>query len=366
MSEIATRNPQQELVAQIRSDTFKQQIEAALPQNVTVERFVRATVTALMTNGDLAGSDPTALFQAVIRCAQDGLLPDGREAALVLFGNRATYLPMVGGYRKIAAEHGWTIRSAVVYANDEFTYELGLDLRLVHRPAGLREERGEVIGAYAIGTHRDGRKEIEVMSRDEIEKVRAVSRSKDRGPWKDWFERMVEKTPVRRLFPKLPLDPADADRVARLFATDRDLTPEAAAALLYGNDHAAALPAATDSPEATAASDPADSQQAEETVTDPVPVSSAPGDDEPEPTLFQIPESAIDEAGSMVVTKGIEEVKGKSLAEIAEGGGTDWLAWAVRRAPNYWPDPFRAALELFVQHRLPVVWAAFQTERDAA
>lgn len=380
MSEIATREqrtPQQLMIAEVRGEGFQEQIKAALPANVTIAKFVRATVTALMQNADLAPANPeaqTALFQALIKCAQDGLLPDGREAALVLYGGKAQYLPMIGGLRKIAAEHGWTIRTAVIYENDEFTYELGLEPRIVHRPAGLREQRGGLIGAYAIGTHRDGRKEVEVFTAEDVERARQVSRAKDNGPWKTWTDRMWEKTVGKRLFAKLPLDKTDADRVARILsAADVELEPGAAAALLYGNDPARALPAATEVPPAGAAAGPADSQQADAAADDPPPAASVPGaDDEPEPTLpgeeptlFQIPESAIDEAASIVVTKGVDAVKGKSLAEIAAAGGDEWIAWALRRAPSYWPDPFRASLELFVEHRMPEVWATFTAERDA-
>lgn len=372
MSEIATREertPQQRVIAEIRGEGFQEQIAAALPANVTIPKFVRATITALMQNADLVPANPeaqTALFQALIKCAQDGLLPDGREAALVLYSGKAQYLPMIGGLRKIAADHGWAIRTEVVYENDFFEHELGLEPRLIHRPAGLREERGQMVGAYAIGVHRDGRKIVEVFTAEDVEKVRQVSRAKDRGPWKDWTDRMWEKTVGKRLFAKLPLDKTDADRVTRILeAIDLEFKPEAATALLYGPETTPpALPAAQDPPVAPAAADDgSEPQQAEETVTDPVPVSSAPGD-EPEPTLFQIPEAAIENAAATVIPKGIAAVKGKSLGEVAAAGGEEWLEWALRQADGYWSRSFRAALDLFVEHRLPDVWAAAQVGRQ--
>lgn len=289
-TDIVVRTPQQELVAQIRGDGFKEQIAAALPANVTPDRFVRATVTALMQNPDLATkASADSLFTSVIRCAQDGLLPDGREAALVIFVGKAAYLPMVGGFRKIAAEHGWGIRSAVVYANDEFEHEAGLEPRLLHRPVRPGAERGAKIAAYAIAVHRDGRKEIELMTAEEIGKVRAVSRASDRGPWVEWEERMWEKTPVRRLFAKLPLDPGDR-RVARMLDAS-ELGPAAAADLLYGSNGTTTTPALPPAAPATPEEAPADvapvpalavgdGQQAEGSVSTPSPAEpSAPGSD---------------------------------------------------------------------------------------
>jgi hypothetical protein len=187
--------------------------------------------------------------------------------------------------RKIAAEHGWGIRSAVVYANDEFKYEAGLEPRLLHRPVRPGAERGVKIAAYAIAVHRDGRKEIELMTAEEIGKVRAVSRASDRGPWVEWEERMWEKTPVRRLFAKLPLDPGDR-RVARVLDAS-ELGPAGAAELLYGPNGRAALPTPTpDEAPADVADVPApdggDGQQAEGPEPSPPPAEpSAPGPADP-------------------------------------------------------------------------------------
>ena len=100
--------------------------------------------------------------------------------------------------------------------------------------------------------------------------------------------------------------------------------------------------------------------------------SSAPGDDdEPavgasEQTLFEIPKAVIDEAAATVIPKG-ETVKGMTLAQVAATEqGPAWLAWAVRRQGNYWTQPFRGALELFLEHRAPEIWQAFVTERNAS
>lgn len=380
MGEVATRNPAQELVSRVRSEQFQQEVAAALPENIPAHRFVRATATALLANPEIAKLESSSVFQALLRAAQDGLLPDGREAALVAFGGRAAYIPMVAGLRKIAAEHGWSIRSAVVYENDEFEYEQGDAASLRHRPARLGTERGEAIGAYAVATHRDGRREFEVMDVPDIEKVRSVSRAKDRGPWVDWWARMAEKTPVRRLFSKLALDPADAERVARVLDAAA-FTPEQATAALYGAGPTPREIAATTSTPAPSADTPGggptdgeghaaaegDEQASGSTgpMTDAAAGSSA--DDDPEPTItgFQVPEKAIDEAGATVIPKG--DPKGKTLVEIAgtlEGQG--WLGWALRRKGTYWPEPFRVALELFVEHRLPDVWATYVAEREAA
>lgn len=216
MSEIATRSPMQDMVATVRSNEFRDQVAVALPGNVTPERFARVAVTAIQQNPEIITASKASILRSLIRCAQDGLLPDGREAALVKFGSDAVYMPMIGGFRKIAAENGWAIDTQVVYQGDTFSYELGLNPTLSHRPPPLDKERGEKIGAYAVCTHEDGRKLVEVMGRAEILKRRDVSKTKNGPLWTKWEAEAFEKTVGRRAFGKIPL--SGSERVARVIA----------------------------------------------------------------------------------------------------------------------------------------------------
>jgi len=227
-SEIVKRTPMQRVLAEVASDGFIAKLSNALPEGMPVQRFVSITVSAIKQNPELIAADHDSLYNAIIRCAQDGLMPDAREAAFVIFKGKAVYMPMIGGFRKIAAENGWSIDTQCVYENDQFAYKLGAKPALEHMPAPLGTPRGKLIGAYAVCTHKDGRKQIEVMGRDEIEKVRAVSRSKDKGPWVDWYERQAEKTVGRRAFVKLPLSGPALERAARVIdANDDDYELEA-------------------------------------------------------------------------------------------------------------------------------------------
>lgn len=211
-TEVAIRHP----LEVIASDEFKAKVANALPDRREVERFTRVALTALQITPDLMRPGANASFDQIkahqssllnslLRCAQDGLLPDGREAALVMFGDTVQYMPMVTGLRKRAAEFGISIAAHVVCANDTFDYELGFEPTVSHKPPSLDKERGNPIGAYAVATDSQGRKYLEVMSRGEIEKVRAVSRAKSSGPWNQWWEEMARKTVARRLFKSLPL-----------------------------------------------------------------------------------------------------------------------------------------------------------------
>ncbi len=183
---------------------MQEQFAAALPPQVRPEKFLGVVLTGVRLNPQLQQADRTTLYGACLKCAQDGLLPDGREAALVMFGQNVQYMPMIGGLLKKARNSGEIAKLSVqvVYSADEFDYELGDSDRLVHKPA--LGERGEPIAAYAIAWLKDGSRYCEVMSKDQIEKVRNVSRAKNNGPWRDWWDEMARKTVFRRLAKWLP------------------------------------------------------------------------------------------------------------------------------------------------------------------
>lgn len=366
-TELAERTPQQQLIAQVRHPQFSEQVRMALPTTVSVDRFVRATVTAVMQNPEIVKAETASIMQSLIRCAQDGLMPDGREAALVAFGGKAQYLAMIGGLRKIAAEHGWSIETRLVYANDEFTYELGLEPKLVHVPTRAGGARGAMLAAYAVGRHRDGRLLVEVMYAEDIAKVQKASRAGNSGPWRDWPERMWEKTVGRRLFTKLPLGERDSERVSRVIEASYE--PGEAAATMYGQAAAeqAALPAATPQVAADGGGGAAAAEQqaavggesdgvaaAVAPAADPAPADDEPGPDDPEPgaqAAFQIPDQVIAEAAAYVVPSGNWE--GKTLDEIAaEPKGEQWMAWVLANTGRV-AAPTVQAVTAYASARLP-------------
>jgi recombination protein RecT len=189
------------------------QFKAALPSHIPVERFVRTTLTAVQTNPDLMEADRRTLFAAATRAAQMGLLPDGREGAIVTFGGKCSFMPMLGGILKLVRNSGElaSIDAQIVYKADKFTYRPGIDLVPQHEPDWFGD-RGEVVGVYAVAKMKDGAAYVEILSKKQVEQVRAVSRSKNAGPWSTWWDEMARKTAIRRLAKRLPLS-TDLDGV---------------------------------------------------------------------------------------------------------------------------------------------------------
>ncbi len=249
MSALEKRTPMMQVCETIASEQFKAKVAQALPESVSIERFTRTALTAVQTNPELIDTDHATLYNAVVKCAQDGLLPDGREAAFVVFndkkakgGKRTQYLPMIFGLRKLAAEHGFALSAYTVHEHDAFTYALGMFPSVHHQPPKLGGTRGDVIGAYSVATRGD-EKYLEVMDRVEIEKVRAVSRAATStfGPWVNWYEEQCKKTVARRLWKTLPLGPVSerADSVVRQIDSEYVLPSEPRMSLEEANLSAA-------------------------------------------------------------------------------------------------------------------------------
>jgi recombination protein RecT len=197
----------------------KPEFDLVLPPGVTVDRFVRTIMTAVQADPALMDADRKSLLQSAMQAAQDGLLPDKREGAFVIYNtkvkqdgkeiwiNKVQWMPMIRGVIKKAREGGEiaTLSARVVYANDEFEYVLGDDERIVHKPT--MEARGKIVACYAIAQMKDGEREREVMTADDVAAVRSASKSKS-GPWAGPFEaEMWRKSVLRRLIKRLPMTP---------------------------------------------------------------------------------------------------------------------------------------------------------------
>jgi len=223
---------------------MKGHIEQALPAGIAADRFMRITLTAIQLNPDLLNCDRKSLLLACLRAANDGLMPDGREGAFVVFNDSkrkvklAQWMPMYAGLLKKVRNTGelLSISANVVYERDHFDYQLGDEERIVHKPS--MGNRGKPIGAYAIAWLKDGGIQREVMDAEQIRQVQAVSRATSEGtPWDRWPDEMARKTVIRRLYKRLPSS-TEMDRYLNSTpAVERELAPQIADTLKH-----AALP----------------------------------------------------------------------------------------------------------------------------
>lgn len=204
-------------------EQFKGEIARALPKHLSPDRMVRIALTAFRMNPKLAQTDPRSVFAAVIQSSQLGLeVGLMGEAHLVPFGNQCQLIPGYQGLMKLARNSGIVqdIYGHEVRANDKFDIVLGLNRSLMHEPMkksgfpSSDEDRGAIVGFYAVAVFKDGTRTFHAMSKEQIEQVRDDSRgyqmAKKYGkesPWDTHFVPMGLKTVIRRLCNLLPKSP---------------------------------------------------------------------------------------------------------------------------------------------------------------
>ncbi len=215
-------------------DTITDDLQTALPPTITLERMKAAFITAVMNEPKILNCDQQTIHSALLKAAQDNLLPDSREAVILPFKDTksnttvAQYIPMVAGIRKRAKELGGIpeIICECVHDNDFFEWISGDNPSITHKPVKLGQPRGDIIGAYAIFKDESGRiVHREIMTRAQIEKARAVSRANAGPGWSNWYSEMCRKTAIRRGIKGVPTLPEPL-RVITMRDDDYvDLTP---------------------------------------------------------------------------------------------------------------------------------------------
>ncbi|MDR2594548.1 MAG: recombinase RecT [Fibromonadaceae bacterium] len=194
---------------QIKLDGLDGEIKAVLPSNITLAAFKRVVRTAVQNDLELLAANPKTLYTACLECAKQGLLPDGEEAALVIFGGKngktVSFMPMVKGVIKQIWRSGKIgyISANAVYENDTFDYCLGDEEYIKHRPT--MENRGKIIAAYAIVKTKEGEFIRTVLTKQDIEKLRESGKSPNGDYWTKWYDQMAIKSAIHRLAKKLDL-----------------------------------------------------------------------------------------------------------------------------------------------------------------
>lgn len=210
-SEVA-KTPVDKVAHMLASPNMQAQIKAALPRHMTPERLARIVTTEIRKVPKLAECTPVSFFGAVIQCAQLGLEPGNAlgHAYLLPYGREVQLIIGYRGMIDLARRSGQivSIDARAVYEGDKFECRLGLDPHIDHEPDWNNQNRtkGEKLQfVYAVAKLKDGGIQFDVMSRAEIEGIRARSKAGNNGPWKTDYQAMALKTVVRRLFKFLPV-----------------------------------------------------------------------------------------------------------------------------------------------------------------
>lgn len=204
------------------------EIAKALPSVMTPERFTRIALSAVSNNPQLANCSPKSFLSAMMNAAQLGLEPNTPlgQAYLIPFKNKGVmecqFQIGTKGMTDLAYRSGEvkSIMAQVVYENDTFDFEFGLEPKLKHVPA--KSNRGKAIWYYAVFKLVNGGEGFEVMSKDDIiEHAKKYSKAYATGysPWSTNFDEMAKKTVIKKVLKYAPLK----SDFARAMSTDETI-----------------------------------------------------------------------------------------------------------------------------------------------
>ena len=181
--------------------------------NIKAEQIVRGALLQISTTPALQSCDKLSIVQGVMHAASLGLMIGGPagEAALVPYKNKAQLLPMVRGLVTLAMRSGFvlSVTPRAVYKGEKFKVLYGTEDRIIHEPNfDIDRTDTNITHVYAVFQMAGGGKpHFDVMNRNEVERIRSVSRGKDAGPWVEWWGEQAKKTVVKRGSKMVPLSP---------------------------------------------------------------------------------------------------------------------------------------------------------------
>ena len=182
---------------------------------ISAERFIEGVVQTVAKNQDLLKCTRESVLMACLEAAQIGLEPTGvlNQAWLVPYKTTARLMIGYGGYITLLdrSRSYDFIEAVVVYENDEFWFQRGTNPQIHHVPApdGERGHFGHKNGGgYWVAWKKGStRPQWDVMSWDELQKRRKVSKRAEEDMWKAWPEEMYRKTILRWGMKQMPLTP---------------------------------------------------------------------------------------------------------------------------------------------------------------
>lgn len=209
----------------------------ALPRHVDRAHFM-AVAQASMEK--LKDCTPASIHQALLACARFGLEPDGKHAAIIPYGDVATFQPMYEGYIDLMYRHPRvdSVHFNWIREKDQWDYTPTepSPRDFFHKPRIdlTDQERGEVILAYAFAWIDGRRSQVITLNRDQAEKIRdkyskaykkAERQKKYDSPWHTDFDAMWAKSAVLRLRKVVPT----STELAELMQVDDDFDDDQSA-----------------------------------------------------------------------------------------------------------------------------------------
>lgn len=191
-------------------------------------RFKQLVMSEIIKNKNLQDAfkkNPQSFFASMIHCAELDLSPSSMVGEFYFVASNTAVNPILGYKGLITllmrSDKIKKIWAEIVYEDDDFVYEMGLEPKLVHFPNHDAERNNsKILYVYVCAKLDDNEVAFKVMSKKEIQAVISVSdlsndyyfnEKKDPENW------MIKKVVLKQLAKTLP---KQDDRLKHALSTD--------------------------------------------------------------------------------------------------------------------------------------------------
>jgi recombination protein RecT len=170
------------------------------------KRLARLAITVCRKDQKLNEANPNAVCACVMVAGQLGLEIGSEIGHAYMFVDKNGPVLRVGykGYIAMALRNPSIshIDVQAVYEGDDFEVVLGSTPKIIHRPNMTAPKvDAKLTHTYAVVHFKDCEPMVEWMTRAEIEKAKAVSKSD--AVWTKWYGEQARKTVIRRMCKRL-------------------------------------------------------------------------------------------------------------------------------------------------------------------
>ena len=198
-------------------------IAPALPENTNLQRLALNFVSLVNDKKELQAYPKEVLATALIRSAQDGLdVLNGEVYIYKGYGGDLSYTPSYRGMKKMAIEKSVKPISEIyakeIHEGDTLDEEIIHGVPHINFKSNILNKNKPVIGAVAVCLFKDGSEIYEIMTIEELDKIK--SKSRNSGAWRDFPGEMRKKSAIRRLVKNITVSWDNKEQADAFMGTD--------------------------------------------------------------------------------------------------------------------------------------------------
>lgn len=199
-------------------EAMRPQITSALPKHLSPDRMLQMATTIIVRNPKIAECTTVSVIGAVMQASILGFRPVESlgQCYFVPYGGVCQFQIGYKGYIDLARRSGELkmVYAEVVRKGDEFSYEFGLEPKLIHKPNP--DSAGEITHVYGVAHYKDGGYNFIVLTRADVENLRrrnASQKERPSGAWLTDYAGMAKAKAIKQLAKYMPLSDEFADAV---------------------------------------------------------------------------------------------------------------------------------------------------------